>query len=156
MAPYLSHLVSSSLLPDSSDLLSKLEATNKSHLTKLDADLEDAQTNLGETEISDALKAKALYLARIGEKVRHCRAGRVSWRLLADVFRLALSAPHQYFTPSDIALLHQDAALAAHTEALEKTAGLGSKIDLRLAMIRIGLFHGDHKVIQEGIDQAKM
>lgn len=71
MAPYLSHLISSSLVSsDSSDLLSKLEATNKSHLAKLDADLEDAQTNLGETEISDALKAKALYLAKIGEKVR--------------------------------------------------------------------------------------
>ncbi|ORY92467.1 proteasome 26S subunit [Leucosporidium creatinivorum] len=118
MAPYLSHLLTTSLLPSSSsDLLSKLKSTNESHLAKLDADLEDAKTNLGETEISDALKAKALYLARIGEK---------------------------------------DAALTAHSEALAATAGLGSKIDLRLAMIRIGLFHGDHKVIQEGIDQAKI
>lgn len=70
MAPFLSHLMSSSLLPSDDKLLSSLQTKNKEQLEKLEADLEDAKTNLGETEISDALRAKALYLARIGEKVR--------------------------------------------------------------------------------------
>lgn len=75
MAPYLAQLTSSSLLAgDHSSLLATLEQKNTEQLTKLDADLHDAKTNLGETEISDALKAKALYLARIGEKVRRISA----------------------------------------------------------------------------------
>ena len=39
---------------------------------------------------------------------------------------------------------------------MDKTAGLGSKIDLRLAIIRIGFFHGDHDVIQSNIDKAQL
>lgn len=45
-----------------------LEAKNKAELEAIEAKLVDAETNLGETEISDALKAKAAYLARIGDK----------------------------------------------------------------------------------------
>lgn len=72
MAPFLAHLISSSVLSANDELLSSLKSKNKEQLEKLEADLEDAKTNLGETEISDALRAKALYLARIGEKVRPC------------------------------------------------------------------------------------
>lgn len=50
----------------------------------------------------------------------------------------------------------QDEALKAHEIALEKSAGLGSKIDLRLTMIRIGFFHADHAVIQTNIDKAAL
>lgn len=39
---------------------------------------------------------------------------------------------------------------------MEKTAGLGSKIDLRLAIIRIGFFHNDHEIISSNIDKAQM
>lgn len=74
MGPYLSFLQSSpstsSFVPSDKKLLHSLEEKNKEELEKLEAKLEDARTNLGETELSDALKAKALYLARIGEKVR--------------------------------------------------------------------------------------
>lgn len=35
-------------------------------------------------------------------------------------------------------------------------AGLGSRIDIRLAMIRIGFFHEDHKVIADNIDAAQV
>lgn len=73
MAPYLSHLLTTSQIPSTSTsttLLSQLETKNSEQLTKLEETLSDAETNLGETEISDALKAKALYLARIGDKVR--------------------------------------------------------------------------------------
>ena len=46
--------------------------------------------------------------------------------------------------------------MKAHEVSLEKTAGLGSRIDIRLAMIRIGFFHGDHTVISDNIEKAQM
>lgn len=54
--------------PDKS-LLDRLRKKNADELAKIQTKLEDAETNLGETEISDALRSKAAYLARIGEKV---------------------------------------------------------------------------------------
>ena len=52
-------------------LVSKMEAANTEELAALEAKLEDAEQNLGETDISDALIAKAQYLSQIGEKVRN-------------------------------------------------------------------------------------
>lgn len=119
MAPYLEYLTTSpiSLLPPNPNLLSTLKEKNKDELAKLNDKLEDAEKNLGETEISDALREKALYLARIGEK---------------------------------------DEAIAALQVALEKTAGLGSKIDLRLAMVRVGFFWADHEIISSNIEKAQV
>lgn len=73
MAPYLAFLTSdpssSHVISPNPELLARLQAKNMKELAKLDAKLDDAEKNLGETEISDALRAKATYLARIGEKV---------------------------------------------------------------------------------------
>lgn len=72
MAPYLIALTSSpssSVIPLDAALLARLQAKNVEELAKLDAKLDDAEKNLGESEISEALRAKALYLARIGDKV---------------------------------------------------------------------------------------
>lgn len=73
MGPYLEYLTTNSttshLLPSNPELLTKLQDLNKAELVKLDAQLEDAVKNFGNVEVSDALRAKALYLAKIGEKV---------------------------------------------------------------------------------------
>lgn len=74
MAPW---LASDSLLSSQIDngngnqgtLYKQLKSKNDEELKKLQDKIEDAQTNLGETELSDALRAKASYLAKIGEKV---------------------------------------------------------------------------------------
>lgn len=122
MAPYLSMLLSdftlSSVLhpPIPDTLLPSLKSKNEEELKRLKEKFEDAEANLGETELSDALRAKATYLARIGEK---------------------------------------DEAVKAHEVALEKTPGLGSKIDLRLSLIRIGFFFGDNDLIVKEIANAK-
>jgi hypothetical protein len=47
-----------------------MEKTNTEALEKLDERLKEAEKTEGESEISDALKAKANYLTRIGDKVR--------------------------------------------------------------------------------------
>lgn len=77
MAPYLKHLlaITPSILPSSSSgsaksLLEKLEAKNATVLKELEEKLAEAEKTEGETEISDALRAKAGYLTKIGEKVR--------------------------------------------------------------------------------------
>lgn len=137
MAPYLSHLTSTSVLPPQSDLLSRLQQRNKDELARLDAKLEDAKTNLGETEVSDVLRERATYLARIGEKV--CFASLAGsclcWKRLTN----------------DV----QDEAVKAHEEAFEKSAGKGTKIDLVLSIIRIGFFHSDHELVMSNIDRAQ-
>lgn len=46
-----------------------MREANEEELKKLDERLEDAEKNLGETDISDALIAKAQYLTKIGDKV---------------------------------------------------------------------------------------
>ncbi|NXD32644.1 PSMD6 ATPase, partial [Spelaeornis formosus] len=116
MAPYLDHLSRLDLVPANPALLDRLRADNAAQLKRLADKLDDAQTNLGETEVSDALREKAAYLARIGEK---------------------------------------DAAVKAHDEAFEKTAGKGAKIDLVLALVRIGLFHADHDLVTSSLDRAQ-
>uniref|UniRef100_UPI00358E3A06 26S proteasome non-ATPase regulatory subunit 6 n=1 Tax=Myxine glutinosa TaxID=7769 RepID=UPI00358E3A06 len=51
-------------------LLARMRAANEAELVKLDAALEDAEKNLGESEIRDAMLARAEYLCRIGDKER--------------------------------------------------------------------------------------
>jgi hypothetical protein len=69
MAPFYEQVLEEFKWKADSALLAKLKAANESELKKLEDKLTDAQTNLGETEISDALLAKADYLSKIGEKV---------------------------------------------------------------------------------------
>jgi 26S proteasome regulatory subunit N7 len=65
MAPYL-QLINS----DRTDLINKLLEKNKAHLEEIDAKLKEATTNEGDSEISEQLRARAMYYCRIGDKVR--------------------------------------------------------------------------------------
>ena len=49
--------------------MARMEKENEEELKKLDERLEEAEKTEGETEIADALKARATYLTRIGDKV---------------------------------------------------------------------------------------
>uniref|UniRef100_A0A3Q1IWJ1 26S proteasome non-ATPase regulatory subunit 6 n=1 Tax=Anabas testudineus TaxID=64144 RepID=A0A3Q1IWJ1_ANATE len=68
MAPYYEGLCKELKWQLDSDLLSKMKKTNEEELKRLDDVLEDAEKNLGESEIRDAMMAKAEYLIRIGDK----------------------------------------------------------------------------------------
>jgi len=102
-------------IPLNEELLTKLEATNTETLAKLDTRLKEAEETEGESEISDALKARANYLTKIGDKE----------------------------------------AIAAQLLALEKTPGLGSRIDIVLTLIRIGFFWGDRELITKYLAKAE-
>ncbi|TDL21465.1 PCI-domain-containing protein [Rickenella mellea] len=116
MAPYYRVLVASSSLPADEGLLAKLEAANVEELKKVDERLAEAEKTEGETEIADALKARATYLTRIGDK---------------------------------------DRSVTAQELALEKTPGVGSKIDIVLTLARIGFFFGDNTLITSNLKKAE-
>lgn len=67
MAPLYAQLCEKFSWPVDNELLEKMRAKNKDELTKLDAAIEDATKNAGDTEVVDALFAKARHLAAIGD-----------------------------------------------------------------------------------------
>ena len=69
MGPFYSSLCSDVGRAVDSALLEELQASNKTELVKLDEAIRDAEENLGDTELKDALTAKAEYLCKIGDKV---------------------------------------------------------------------------------------
>ncbi|KAG5640996.1 hypothetical protein DXG03_006438 [Asterophora parasitica] len=121
MTPYYRSILASSsasisILPDDPKLLAQLEEANKEELQKLDERLADAEKTEGESEISDALKARANFFTRIGEK---------------------------------------DLAITSQKLALEKTPGLGSRIDIVLTLSRIGFFFADTDLVVWSLDRAE-
>uniref|UniRef100_H0ZGM9 Proteasome 26S subunit, non-ATPase 6 n=1 Tax=Taeniopygia guttata TaxID=59729 RepID=H0ZGM9_TAEGU len=68
MAPYYEALCKSLEWQMDTDLLNKMKKANEEELKRLDNELEDAEKILGESEIRDAMMAKAEYLCRIGDK----------------------------------------------------------------------------------------
>ncbi|EIW51777.1 PCI-domain-containing protein [Trametes versicolor FP-101664 SS1] len=116
MAPYYRIITATSALDLDEALLARMEKENKEELDKIDERLEEAKKTEGETDIADALRARANYLTRIGDK---------------------------------------DKAVEAQKLALEKTPGLGSRIDIVLTLVRIGFFFGDHDMITQHLTQAE-
>ncbi|XP_045078865.1 26S proteasome non-ATPase regulatory subunit 6 isoform X2 [Coregonus clupeaformis] len=68
MAPYYESLCKDLKWQLDTDLLIKMKKANEDELKRLDDVLEDAEKNLGESEIRDAMMARAEYLIRIGNK----------------------------------------------------------------------------------------
>jgi len=117
MGPYYRIITSaSSLLPLDQSLLDSMEKDNTEELKKLDDRLAEAEKIEGESEISDALKARANHFTRIGDK---------------------------------------DRALEAQNLALEKTPGLGSRIDIVLTIVRIGFFFNDNDLVTSNMAKAE-
>ncbi|KAJ3328289.1 26S proteasome non-ATPase regulatory subunit 6, partial [Blyttiomyces sp. JEL0837] len=79
MGPYYQSLVEEFKWTPDAALVASLTALNTAEIARLDAKIEDATANLGETDISDALIAKAEYLAKIGEKDKALTAFKVAY-----------------------------------------------------------------------------
>ena len=75
MAPYYRIVTSSGALTADPALLESMTTANAEQLTKLDERLAEAEKTEGESEISDALKARANHLTRIGDKVVSLQCG---------------------------------------------------------------------------------
>ena len=70
MAPFYELICEEQGWPVDTTLLESMKKVNEEALKKLDERLKDAEENLGETEISDTLLARAEHFAKIGDKVR--------------------------------------------------------------------------------------
>lgn len=136
MAPYYHRVVAANVLPLDQSLLDKLENDNATELERLDKVLKEAEETEGESDIADALRAKASYLTRIGEKV----SGNFF------IFSKSATGPHMHRV--------QEKAIEAQQLALEKTAGLGSRIDIVLTLVRIGFFFSDNQLISTNLTKA--
>ncbi len=69
MTPFYIALCHDFKIPVDKTIENQCRAVNEQELTKMNDSLKDAQENLGETEISEALLKVANYKAKIGEKV---------------------------------------------------------------------------------------
>ncbi|EFO87247.1 hypothetical protein CRE_25761 [Caenorhabditis remanei] len=96
--------------------LSAMKAANAKRVADITAEVEDAEKNLGESEVRQGLLRKFEYFCQIGDK---------------------------------------ENAQKAYTATYEKTVGMGYRIDLVFAMIRVGLFFLDHHLINKYITKAK-
>ncbi|KAK3765461.1 hypothetical protein RRG08_017136 [Elysia crispata] len=68
MAPFYEEVAQELVWKKDDALLSSMKAANTEKLKQLDEAIEDAEKNLGETEIRDSMLAKAEYLCKIGDK----------------------------------------------------------------------------------------
>ncbi|KAK3102495.1 hypothetical protein FSP39_011781 [Pinctada imbricata] len=68
MAPYYEDLCKSLSWKCDDKLLKKMKDVNAAELKKLDDSIEDAEKNLGETEVREFMLKKAEYLCKIGDK----------------------------------------------------------------------------------------
>lgn len=69
MAPFYHATCAELKMTEDAKLLEELTEKNRVELSRLDHNIEDAQENLGETELKDALLERAEYLSKIGDKV---------------------------------------------------------------------------------------
>lgn len=70
MAPYYEEVCKEFGWPCDSGLVKKMKDSNTAELKRLDDAIEDAEKNLGESEIREFMLKKAEYLCKIGDKVR--------------------------------------------------------------------------------------
>lgn len=69
MAPLYEPVCQDFGIPADDKQLQLMKSNNETKVKELDIKIEDAQKNLGETEVRDFMLEKALYYTRIGDKV---------------------------------------------------------------------------------------
>lgn len=121
-------------------LLAKMKAANEEKLKELDTKIEDAEKNLGETEIRETNLEKAEYLSLIGSKV------------MIFVSKLF---PNYLFILLTRFLFLKDLSLEQFRKTYEKTVTLGHKLDIVFHQIRLGFFWHDFDLIKRNLDKAK-
>lgn len=122
--------------PWDEDLYKRLRMDNEKELDSFQKEEEEAAEQAGDTEIQAAKGKRAEFWARVGDKVsKDIRAAKLLCWAKQDN--------------------GQDKAIAAYEAVLEKTGVLGTKIDLVLAIIRMGMFFGDRILVKKEVDRAK-
>ena len=139
MTPYYEEVCNQFNWPKDNDLIQTMRKNNEATQKELEAKTEDAVKNLGSTEVRESFLKRAEFFTRIGDKVQ--------WIILV----LTSRGPPQLLTAD----LSQEQALSMYRQTLEQTVGLGSKLDIALTNIRIGIFYDDMELVKRSIDRAK-
>jgi len=87
MAPYYRSMCTELGAPIDEKLLNDIVEKNKKKLAELDAVIQDAEQNLGESEVRDAWHRKAEYLCQIGDKENSLTAFRKTFEKTVGVGR---------------------------------------------------------------------
>eukprot|EP00397_Hematodinium_sp_SG-2012_P053858 GEMP01064570.1.p1 GENE.GEMP01064570.1~~GEMP01064570.1.p1 ORF type:complete len:396 (+),score=87.35 GEMP01064570.1:84-1271(+) len=85
MGPYYENIAQTVGLTIDQKLLGELKAKNDEEIKKIDDKKADAEENLGETEVKDALVEKATYLCRIGDKEKALEAYEVAYSKIVGI-----------------------------------------------------------------------
>lgn len=124
-------------LPWDEALYQSLQADNDRELEEIQKEEDEAVEKAGDTEIQAARGKRAEFWARVGDKVgQHIRP---------TPNHPLLTNPH----------FPQEKAIAAYEDVFENTGILGNRIDLVLAIIRMGLFYGDKQLVKKHLERAK-
>lgn len=67
LAPLYEHICQETGWSPDTNQLQRMQSANKAKLQELESKIKDAEENLGDTEVKEALTAKADYLCRIGQ-----------------------------------------------------------------------------------------
>lgn len=127
-------------IPWDEGLYQKLKEDNDRELDEYQKEEDEAVEKAGDTEIMAARGKRAEFWARVGDKVRETHMA-MSLHLLSPT-----DQPPCYL---------QEKSIAAYEDVFEKTGILGTKIDLVLAIIRMGLFYGDKLLVKKHVERAK-
>lgn len=127
-------------IPWDEALYQKLKESNDKELEEIQKEEDEAVEKAGDTEIQAARGKRAEFWARVGDKVR-------SHSILLI---------HRFLNlDTHITVRVQEKSIAAYEDVFEKTGILGTKIDLVLAIIRMGLFYGDKLLVKKHVERAK-
>lgn len=122
-------------------MLQKLTIANDNEQKALAAALQEAEENFGDVEVKDAILSEAHFYCRIGRIVRF-----IIFEILIVIFG------------TDFALLNlfQDDAIKRYEAAHQKTVGAGSKLDVTLTLVRLGLLYGRRDITLKNLEKSKM
>ena len=142
-------------LPWDEKLYEQLQSENDKELETLEKAEVEAAESAGETEVQAAKGKVAEFWARVGDKVRPLHEPR---RLVSSLewASRTCSMLREYSVRTDLTYRrNQDRALAAYEAVFEKVGVLGTRIDLVLAMTRMGLFFGDKLLVKKNVERAQ-
>eukprot|EP00879_Flechtneria_rotunda_P004844 GHRR01005117.1.p1 GENE.GHRR01005117.1~~GHRR01005117.1.p1 ORF type:complete len:388 (+),score=142.07 GHRR01005117.1:202-1365(+) len=104
LAPYYQHICTELGWQVDQAKLSEMQSRNQKQLEELDAKFKDAEENLGETEVRDALHAKAEFYGRIGDRDAATKAYKDAEEKTAS----GASKADMVFSQVRLAILYQD------------------------------------------------
>ena len=158
MAPFYRSVCKELKWKEDSKLWTEMTAENEVEIKALDEKITDAEANLGESE-HRSVENFSIWLL-----FNFCSREYVAGiKLISSILRILRNFCSHFSISRDTLLAkaefltkigEKDAAVEAVRKTMEKTVGLGNRMDLLFHNIRIGLFWMDHSLIKANLEKA--